>query len=97
MFWGLNDGPSSSTQVALPKAFAILRYNKLIKGSGDPQASCSGMQISCSLLQINSILLSTRKEVIVNYAMLLYILSWIEYMDDKYRTIVEARVGHVSL
>ncbi|EPB77561.1 hypothetical protein ANCCEY_03319 [Ancylostoma ceylanicum] len=46
---------------------------------------------------INSILLSTRKEVIVNYAMLLYILSWIEYMDDKYRTIVEARVGHVSL
>ncbi|EYC05846.1 hypothetical protein Y032_0080g1397 [Ancylostoma ceylanicum] len=41
---------------------------------------------------INSILLSTRKEVIVNYAMLLYTLSWIEYMDEKYRGVVKARV-----
>ncbi|EPB70276.1 hypothetical protein ANCCEY_10631 [Ancylostoma ceylanicum] len=40
---------------------------------------------------INSILLSTRKEVIVNYAMLLYTLSWIEYMDEKYRGVVKAR------
>ncbi|EYB81376.1 hypothetical protein Y032_0385g422 [Ancylostoma ceylanicum] len=40
---------------------------------------------------INSILLSTRKEVIVNYAMLLYALSWTEYMDEKYQEIVQGK------
>ncbi|EYC20971.1 hypothetical protein Y032_0020g160 [Ancylostoma ceylanicum] len=37
MFCGLNDSPSSSTQVAPPKASAFSRYNRLNTGSGDPQ------------------------------------------------------------
>ncbi|EYC34358.1 hypothetical protein Y032_0001g377 [Ancylostoma ceylanicum] len=41
---------------------------------------------------INYILMSTPKKVIVNYAMLLYTLSWIEFMDEKYQKIVEALV-----
>ncbi|EYC34652.1 hypothetical protein Y032_0001g78 [Ancylostoma ceylanicum] len=51
MFWGLNDSSSSSTQVAPPKASAFSKSNKLNKGSGDPQVSCSGSRISCSLPQ----------------------------------------------
>lgn len=39
--------------------------------------------------RVDIILLTTRKEVIVNYVMLLYTLSWVEFMDEKYRKILK--------
>ncbi|KAL6736511.1 hypothetical protein Aduo_006856 [Ancylostoma duodenale] len=42
-----------------------------------------------SFQEIDQILLTTRKEVIVNYVMLFYVLSWVEFMDGKYRDVFE--------